>query len=245
MVNLKKLKFWGGNEIIKFYCVEELDGILLEPKPAVKYLPDWFKCISPSIPEARDDFGAPSMTAKKCFPMIDAMSLGYVIPTSGDIRVVTNNDCSEIEVYNPPKLRCAEFHSIEQIGGQTAPGFPAKPVKFINWWIIKTAPGWSTLFIPPINHFNPLFTCLGGLVDTDTYPKEVNFPAVWHRDNYDGTILAGTPLVTAIPIKRESFPKKPIITKITKAENKELERIQRVQGSRSHYYTQTLRCKER
>ena len=69
MINFK---FWQGNDIIKFYCVNELDGILLDPRPAIKHLPDWFKSVPPFL-ENRDQFNAPSKSAKKCFPMIDAM----------------------------------------------------------------------------------------------------------------------------------------------------------------------------
>jgi hypothetical protein len=245
MVNFSKLKFWGGNDIIRFYCLEELDGILLDPKPAIKFLPDWFKTISPHVADLpKDDFGDPTMSAKKCFPMIDAMSLGYVITTSGDIRIKTNRDCSSLEIINPPNLRCAETHDVKQVGGPTAPGFPANPVKFVNWWIIETAPGWSTLFLPPINHFNPLFTCLSAVVDTDKYPKEVNFPAIWHKPDFDDKIPAGTPLVTVIPIKRDSFPKRPNISKITKKEYERVEKMRRIQGSRKHYYTNELRHKK-
>jgi hypothetical protein len=239
MVNLK---FWG-NDIIKFYCHPDLEGVAIEPKPAIKCLPDWFKVIPPSIEGERDNFGSPSMTAKKCFPMIDAMSLGYIIPLSGDLHVITNDDCSKVEIFNPPQFKIAEFHSIKQVGGHSAPGFPAEPIKFINHWVIKTAPGWSTLFIPPMNHFNPNFTCLGGLVDTDNYPKEVNFPAIWHTNNFDNVIPAGTPLVTAIPIKRDSFPKKPKIKKMSKKEFKKIDQISKAQGSRRHYYTNELRAK--
>jgi hypothetical protein len=245
MLNLKNLKLWSGsNDIIKFYCIPELEDILIEPKPAIKCLPDWFKIIPPHLPDSKDEFQAPAMTAKKCFPLIDAMSLGYTIVTSGDIRIEVNHDGSAITTHNPPQLICVEWHNVKQIGGQTAPGYPADPIKFINWWIVETAPGWSTLFIPPINHFNPLFTCLGGLVDTDKYPKEVNFPAIWHKTDYEATIPAGTPLVTAIPIKRNSFPKKPVISKITPSKHRHLEKMRRIQSVRSHYYTSELREKK-
>jgi hypothetical protein len=42
MVKLKKLKFWD-NPIIEFYCHPDLEGIIPEPRAAVKNLPDWFK----------------------------------------------------------------------------------------------------------------------------------------------------------------------------------------------------------
>jgi hypothetical protein len=234
------LKFFN-KPIIEFYTHPDLHGIVPEPKSASKFIPEWFKKIPTETAEGKDSFGNPSMTAKRCLPLLDAMSLGYTITLAGDTRFLVNEDCSSIEIKNPPQFKTAEFHSIDQVGGKTAPGFPAPPVKFINPWVIKTAPGWSSLILPPINAFNPHFTCLAGLVDTDKYPKEINFPAIWHTPNFDGSIKAGTPLVTVIPIKRSTFKSNPIIRQMTDMEFADISRIDRIQQSRIHYYTKELR----
>jgi hypothetical protein len=83
------------------------------------------------------------------------------------------------------------------------------------------------------------------MVDTDKYPKEVNFPAVWHTPNFDDIIPAGTPLVTAIPFKRNSFPKKPNVRKMEPIEAENIGKLQQAQGTRRHVYTEELREKER
>lgn len=237
------LKFWS-NDVIEFYCHPNFDGVIPEPKPAIKYLPEWFRLISPIDKERRDEFGDYGMNAKKCLPMIDAMSLGFVIPLCGDLHVKVNDDLTEMKYTNPPGMKLAENHDVRQVGGDTAPGFPINPIKFINYWVIKTAPGWSTLFVPPINHVNTPFTCLSGLVDTDQYPKEVNFPAVWNQPGFDAIIRAGTPLVTAIPIRRESFAKKPKVRKMSDKEFATIEKIRKKQQSRKHVYTEELRVKK-
>jgi hypothetical protein len=110
--------------------------------------------------------------------------------------------------------------------------------------VIKTAPGWSTLFVPPLNHFDQPFTCLSGFVDTDVYPKEVNFPAVLKIYDADIHLPAGTPIITAIPIKRDSFPKKPKVRKMTAKEMKTIDKIQQTQGMRTHHYTYELRKRD-
>jgi hypothetical protein len=140
-------------------------------------------------------------------------------------------------------MAVAEFHDSGQVGGKAALGFKhGNPVKFINRWVIKTKPGWSTLFIPPMNIFDQPFRCLAGYVDTDAYPKEVNFPAAWLVPDFDGSLPAGTPLVTAIPVKRGSFNnRKPKVRSMTLAEKKRIEKIQKAQHTRSHYYTWELR----
>ena len=239
---LKDLKLWFSDGVIEFYCHPDLYGVIPEPIQASKKIPDWWKKLPHTYEGQRDGFGSKPMTAKKCMPLLDVMSLGYIIPLQGDLQVITNKDRSIIKVVNPVNMKLAEFHEVEQAGGKTAPGYPANPVKFINHWVIKTAPGWSTMFMPPINHFNPDFTCLGGLVDTDTYSKEVNFPAIWHTPNFDGKIPAGTPLVQVIPIKRDSFPKKPRTREMSPKEFKEIDRITKVQQSRASYYTKELRA---
>lgn len=239
---MRRLKFWD-DEVMEFYCQPELFGVIPEPRPAVKYFPDWFKRIPPTL-QGRDQFGGPSFSAKKCFPLIEAMSLGYMMPLAGDTRIISNNDCSEIQATNPPAVKTVEFHNVEQIGGKGAPGFPGNPVKWINHWVIETAPGWSTLFIPPINHFNENFTVLGGLVDTDKYPKEVNFPAVWHTRNADVGIPAGFPLIQAIPIYRKKLSKKARIREATLNEVTRIAKMQKIQQSRLSYYTNELREKK-
>lgn len=230
--------------VIEFYCHRDDVATLPQPKPASKYIPDWYKRIPPVINDGhndRDAFGAPTFTAKKCMPMLDAMSLGYVIPLVGDLSVKTNHDCSTIEVTSSPNITLCEFHDIRQLGTRTAPGFPAPPVKFINPWIVKTAPGWSTLFTPLMNNPGGHFTCLSGLVDTDTYPKEVNFPAVWHTPNFDGLLPAGTPLILAIPIKRSAVPSKPTVREITDKEQHHANLISKMQNTRRKVYTDELR----
>jgi hypothetical protein len=57
--------------------------------------------------------------------------------------------------------------------GQTAggPWGPRPTMKFHNPWTIRT-PGWSCLFVPPLNRPNGVFEVLSGFVDTDTYGVE-------------------------------------------------------------------------
>ena len=244
MVNLRKLKFWD-NPIIEFYCHPELEDVIPEPKPAVKFLPDWFKDLPPTYGETRDSFGNKSMSAKKCLPLLDGMSLGFTIPLCGDLHIMSNHNNSQIQITNPPALTVCEFHDANQVGGHSGiTKNHGNPLKFINRWIVKTAPGWSTLFIPPLNNFQNPFICLGAMVDTDKNPKEVNFPAALLQTDVDIHIPAGTPLITAIPVKRESFDKKPRIRPMTKKEFKEVEKIGKRQNTRTHHYTYELRVKK-
>ena len=79
-------------------------------------------------------------------------------------------------------------------------------VKFINPWVIKTPPGYSTLFLPPLNNFELPFQVLSGLVETDTYYRPVHVPTVClMRPGQTVTLKRGTPIAQVVPIKREEW----------------------------------------
>lgn len=236
-------KFFSDN-VFEIYCFEDLYGVIPEPYPAFKAIPKWFKNVKPHVDVPRTGrFGDNAQTVKKCLPVLDAMSEGFIIPLQGDVTIHTSKTGKNIEAFNSP-LKLVEFHSLDQVGGITWPGGATQPIKFINYWIIKTKPGWSTLFIPPINHFEDRFTCLGGLVDTDKYDRQVNFPAVWHKKDFDGLLSNGTPLVQCIPIKRGSS-KNLNVRQGTKKEFHKWDVTRKIQDSRDHYYTKELRDENR
>jgi hypothetical protein len=76
-------------------------------------------------------------------------------------------------------------------------------MKFHNPWTIRTPPGWSCLFVPPLNRPNGVFEVLSGFVDTDTYVAPVNFPFVAIADDGVHTLPKGTPLIQVIPFLRD------------------------------------------
>lgn len=53
--------------------------------------------------------------------------------------------------------------------------------KFTNKWLIKTPPGYSCLFIKPMNRLEPRFDIIPGVVDTDTYVNVINFPFILNK----------------------------------------------------------------
>ena len=64
------------------------------------------------------------------------------------------------------------------------------------------------MFVPPLNNTDDRFSIIPAIVDTDTYPKEINFPIVINGDKYpilETIIKKGTPYVQVIPFKRDSW----------------------------------------
>jgi len=235
--------FFNNDSGISFSCKPFLFDVIPKPVPASKLIPKWYKDIKPTVPGKLDGFARPYMTAKKCMPLIDAFGAGWIIPLCADVNIRTSKDNSFLEIGpNPDNLPVSELHVIEQVGGKgNWPGDNAPPLKFINHWLIKTNPGWSCLIIPPINHFDKRFTCLGAVVDTDTYDTFINFPAVWHILNHDNLIKAGTPLVQVIPFKRKTLDYEPQIRPMTSNELSKQEKLSIIQSTRTSYYTEVLR----
>ena len=77
--------------------------------------------------------------------------------------------------------------------------------KFINKWLIKTPPGYSCLFVKPMNRIESRFEIIPGVVDTDTFINIINFPFILHKRNEQFLIKKGEPMVQVIPFKRESW----------------------------------------
>lgn len=147
-------------------------------------------------------------TVKKCMPFLDAMTLGYTIPLWSDVAYKTTEDNVELSwrdsIFDNSSL--FDNHAGEQIEGSPfydVSCFGKNPMKFKNPWIIKTEPGISCLFTAPLNQVQDLFHILTGVVDTDEYFNEINFPFIWLKSNTSGILKQGMPLVQVIPFKRD------------------------------------------
>lgn len=234
---------WGERKRrgITFRCYEGNWGVIPEPYPAWKLLPDWYKNLPQKL--RNEDRGGPgglkSSTIKRCAPFVDAMGAGWIIPLAGDVEFKANEDASGINYKWEFDGNLIENHSPEQIGGETHPEFPKPPMKFINHWQIIVPKGYSVLFVPPLNRPNPYFECISGFVDCDKYEEFINFPFLWKKPNWEGVMPAGTPLVQAIPIKREKYTKA-LIEQMTFPQFVELEKLRKKRRSHESIYRDDL-----
>ena len=174
------------------------------PKPAVKEVPEWYKNTPEYVgSEGKKiplDGGTPH-TIKKCIPVFDAMTSGYVLYTQVDVQVSEQNG---LPYFNWSAQDAISFHPIEQ--APLHPGKNGAPYpKWNNPYAITTPPGYSLLFVPPMHNPNGMFTIFPGIVDTDTYKAPVNFPFILNDVKWQGLIPAGTPMAQLIPIKRDEW----------------------------------------
>jgi hypothetical protein len=214
------------DNIIEFLYPKKTEPILKDVFPirAVQNLPEWYKHLKHTTKQK---------TIKGCRPVADALTAGYILKMPQDFYLKHNHvqgDKKDSSFRFPYGLESSSIqdlnlnlntdqpaiHSVEQLGGKKG-GCPFVEKnknlpfhKIVNPFRIKTAPGYSCLFIPPLNNRDDRFEVLSGIVDTDTFPTYINFPIVVNGDKYpvlETVIKKGTPYVQIIPFKRESWKK--------------------------------------
>jgi hypothetical protein len=173
------------------------------PKPASMYIPEWYKRMESYIGGKKQVLPNAQLTQtiKKCMPVFDSITAGYIIPTFTDVYVRIEDGAP---YFSWSSGDAVQFHSLEQLKEHpNQNGFNAP--KWRNPWSIKLPKGYSALFISPLHNPNGFFEVLPGIVDCDTYNPPVNFPFLMNDTKFEGLIPAGTPMVQVIPFKRESW----------------------------------------
>ena len=199
-------------------------------------IPDWFKKLEHNIL---------NKTVKGCMPFLDSLTSGYILKMPQDFNVKHNVDnknekgeefkdslqifglhdqSSFLEAKHINLNSGMSFHSIKQLEGsplinknKNLPFY-----KILNPWKIKTPKGYSCLFVPPLNNSDDRFSIIPGIVDTDIFPTEINFPIIINGDKYpilETTIKKGTPYVQIIPFKRDNWRMKVIPRKQKEIQN--------------------------
>jgi hypothetical protein len=199
-----------------------------QPIPIKLNIPEWFKKLSHSIE---------NRTVKGCMPFLDSLTCGYLLKLPQDLKIIhniINQETNQLDgFYRSGDLDDQLLYAKSiNLGKQKADVHPPKQLegspyieknknlpfyKIINPWTIKTPPGYSCLFVPPLNNTDDRFYIIPAIVDTDTFPNEINFPIVINGDKYpslDTLLKKGTPYVQVIPFKRDTWKMK-IIGKTT------------------------------
>ncbi len=198
-------------KLITFTNTSEADETY-KPEPASKHLPEWYKKTESYTGGKKAPIGEGniSTTVKRCVPVFDAITSGYLIFTHTDIYVSTKDGAPYFEWLSGNPI---DFHPVIQAENHPVKnGFPYP--KFLNPWSIKTPKGYSVFISQPLHRDLP-FKILEGIVDTDKYTAPINFIFTLNNVNWEGLIPAGTPIAQIIPFKRDSF-----VMKIGKKQDK-------------------------
>jgi hypothetical protein len=190
-----------SGSVIEFHTNPDFVDVFPKPYPASRAVPDWLK----RMPTASGDPDAD--TLKHCQPFLDAMTGGYIIPFPADMRISLSQKDGNTSIHLDMLSHGApmvDAHPAQQFPGAPFAGRPV--LKFINPWTVKTAPGYSCLFMAPVNRLDAPFHPLTGMVDTDLYYGQINFPCVCLMPfDIPVEVKAGTPMVQLIPFKRETW----------------------------------------
>jgi hypothetical protein len=197
---------------IKFFTQHEQLKETLPPVPASKFWPQWFK------DQGTGSFDTPnregSNTVKSCPAMLDVLNMGYIIPLWADFKLMrqTNNDISWLSPN--PEMYGIDFHLEEQIDAYPfGPDTFKGTVKLINPWQVRTAPGYSCMFVSPYYHKHDNLE--------DRYHQTHVNTLVTAPVNQEVRLDYGMPLVQVIPYKREEFKMEVLVgdyrSSITKA----------------------------
>lgn len=190
---------------ITFTNISDND-ILPKPVLAKTMIPDWYKELESYKDNKKKPVNAlTSGTIKRCMPVFDVMTAGYLLLTPCDIYVTPTEEGPYFEwAFGADVIT---FHSIDQVKGYPGVTIENAAPKFNNRWAIKTPSGYSTLFIPPVHRDAP-FSILSGVIDTDKYFVPGAFPFFMKDPNWEGLIPQGTPYAQLIPFKRDSWTMK-------------------------------------
>lgn len=209
---LKKDGYQENSNIIQFIAGSKAHSKVFDaPVPASKIIPKWYKDMNSNLFDSSympidNQTGNPPRTIKSCMPVFDMITAGYMVTLPADVYVGPPiEDGSPNISWSIDSIKPIDFHHPDQFSEYSlSDEYYNMGVKFNNPWIIKTPPGYSTLFIQPSLRDNLPFQVVPAIVDTDKHPSPINFPTFFRKD-FQGILEFGTPIIQAIPFKREEW----------------------------------------
>ena len=223
--------------VIEFKCHPDLEGVIPEPYPARHYMPDWYKKLAMFVRVEDDAPQNDEPTIKRCPPVLDALVTGWIIPLVCQVEFTIKDKGSSVSWIlnkgdsNKPASFAVQNHNQNQVKGH--PMNPRVPLKFINHWHIKTPPGWSCLFVPPLNREEKNIELISGIVDTDIFHEYINFPGFIIPNDIEYLKLEqGYPMMQVIPFRR-GFNKDAKISTLSSENISYMEKQRQIRSTRN------------
>lgn len=195
--NIKKIEFIKTSDRV---------SDLYFPTPASKEIPEWYKNMSSYMGGDKVVIGGGETlaTIKKCMPVFDSISSGYILKTYCDIEILWDGISYEF-LTSPYYGEVVVGHNANQVVGY--PNVNSRHTyvpKLLNVWAVKTSPGYSSLILPPMHRDN-VINILPGIIDSDSFHDATNFPFTVNTEEARVIVPAGTPIAQIIPFKREDW----------------------------------------
>jgi hypothetical protein len=203
---------WGKNKVIneiEFVAINKHSfEVCPKPFPASQAIPQWWKDASPYTkgPENLDGKKIiiqnyeSNASFKKCTPMLDVLSSGYIVPLWTDVQVRNINGYPSVTWRSNKDV--FELHDGQEV--EIPHGYQKSQFKFLNQWIPKLPKGFSALIIPCPGYPNNVFRPIAGIIDYDKSNHPL-FPPMYLKDGFEGIVEKGTPMFQIIPFKRNNW----------------------------------------
>jgi hypothetical protein len=181
----------------------------IKPVPSSSVIPEWWKDAPPYERDKDNPLGKKALirggysnaSFKKCRPMLDAITGGYIVKLWADVQVINENGI--------PSLRWQTFKPIFlEHGSQTnmmeRPEGYRHVFKLLNTWIPITPPGYSCLITAPLGYKNLPFLAIPAIIDTDRSKVDLS-PPMYLKEGFEGIVEKNTPMFQIIPFKRDNW----------------------------------------
>jgi len=183
-----------------------------KPFPASEAVPKWWKDARPYAPSPEDPKGTKliienkvaNLTFKKCTPMLDAITSGYIVPLWSDVQIRPTEGGAPRITWRQQEFEVFQTHGIGAEHVQRPKGYSSIVFKYMNPWIPKTPPGYSVLITTPFGYRDTPFYAIPAVIDSDRSTLEILSP-VWVREGFEGIVERGTPMFQVTPFKREEW----------------------------------------
>jgi len=206
---------WGKNKLVNEIEFVALDKYAFEvcpkPFPASQALPQWWKDATPYIKSEKNPDGKKiiienkysNASFKKCTPMLDVLSSGYIVPLWSDVQIKIENN-EPLITWRVSK-DVFQFHFGQQV--EVPNGYHKSQFKFLNQWMPQLPKGYSALITPCPGYPNNVFRPISGIIDYDKTTHPLITPGYIIKD-FEGILEKGTPMFQIIPFKRNNWKSK-------------------------------------
>lgn len=189
----------------------------LKPYPASANVPQWFKDeppyeVNPENKKGKTlivEDGSSNASFKKCTPMLDGITSGYIIPLWTDVQIRIAPEGYQKITWRTQQSPFDKHGDVFQKHGDSAarvkpPVGYDKVFKYVNTWIPKTPPGYSVMVSHPAGYEDVPFRAIPAIIDSDKSELELVFP-MWLQKGFEGIVEKGTPMIQITPFKRDSW----------------------------------------
>lgn len=190
---------------------EYLRDVSIKPFPSNQALPNWWREHTPYVkgpnnPDGKKIFinnGLSNATFKKCVPMLDGLTSGYIIPLWLDVQI-TQPDNAPLINWTAKYQPIFDVHGRDSNKIKAPVGYHEQIFVYRTGWIPQTPKGYSILITHPFGYSDSPFRALSAVVDSDENKTEISLP-VWIQKGFEGIVEKGLPMAQIIPFKREKW----------------------------------------